>query len=292
MPVYAVRHRTIYAYAEPVELSVNQARLRPRELAGQRLTHFALEAEPGLEDVREETDYFGNAAACFKVAGAHKRFEITAHSRVDVSWAGRGGPPDSPAWEDVARDTREGASPEAQEALQFTLDSPMVKPFPELREYAAAAFPPGRPAAEGAHRLMQRIHRDFRFLPGSTGLKTTLEMVFQIRCGVCQDFSHLMIGCLRSLGLPARYVSGYIETLPKPGRPKLVGADATHAWVSLFVPGAGWIDFDPTNRLFPGPQHITVAWGRDFSDVSPLRGVLYGGGAQKLKVEVDVIRES
>jgi transglutaminase-like putative cysteine protease len=291
MPIYAVRHRTIYVYSEPVELSVNLARLRPRELAGQRVTHFALDSEPGLEDVREESDFFGNPTAIFKAAGAHERFEITSHSRVDVSWSDRAGPPESPAWEEVAYTLREASSPEAQDALQFTLDSPMVKPFPELREYAAAAFPPGRPAAEGAFQLMRRIHRDFRFLPGATGLKTTLEMVFQIRCGVCQDFSHLMIGCLRSLGLAARYVSGYIETLPKSGKPKLIGADATHAWVSLYVPDAGWIDYDPTNLLMPGPQHITLAWGRDFSDVSPLRGVLYGGGTQKLKVEVDVIRE-
>jgi transglutaminase-like putative cysteine protease len=291
MPTYAVRHRTIYTYAEPVELSVNQARLRPRELAGQRLTHFAIESEPRLEDLREEKDFFGNPTAYFKVAGAHERFEITTHTRVDLSWSGRQGPPGSQAWEEVAQTLREAAGPEAQDALQFTLDSPMVKPFPELREYVATAFPAGRPAAEGAFQLMRRIHRDFRFLPGATGLKTTLEMVFQIRCGVCQDFSHLMIGCLRSLGLAARYVSGYIETLPKPGKPKLIGADATHAWISLYVPEAGWIDYDPTNMLMPGPQHITLAWGRDFSDISPLRGVLYGGGSQKLKVEVDVLRE-
>jgi transglutaminase-like putative cysteine protease len=291
MPIYSIRHRTLYTYGEECEMSVNQARLRPRELPGQRLMSYALEAAPELEDFQEGPDFFGNPTAIFRVASAHERFEICAVSRVDVSWAERDAPPESAPWEQTAEALRAAMAPEAQDALQFMLDSPMVKSFPELREYASASFPPGRPMAEAAFHLMRRIHRDFRFIPGSTGLQTTLEMVFQARCGVCQDFSHVMLGCLRSLGLAGRYVSGYIETLPKPGKPKLVGADATHAWVSVYVAGSGWLDFDPTNHMMPGPRHITLAWGRDFSDVSPLRGVLYGGGAQKLKVEVDVLRE-
>jgi transglutaminase-like putative cysteine protease len=225
------------------------------------------------------------------VAEAHDRFEIMTESRVDVSWADRDAPPETASWEDAAEVLRSALTAESQDAIQFVLDSPMVKPFPELREYAVTSFPAGRPVWDAAYHLMRRIHRDFRFIPGSTSLKTTLEMVFQTRCGVCQDFSHLMLGCLRSMGLAGRYVSGYIETLPKPGKPKLVGADATHAWVSVFAPGAGWLDFDPTNLMLPGPRHVTLAWGRDFSDVSPLRGVLYGGGSQRLKVEVDVLRD-
>jgi transglutaminase-like putative cysteine protease len=291
MPIYAIRHRTIYTYAEAVELSVNQARLRPRELPGQRLLNYSVESDPKVEDFQEGPDFFGNPTAIFKVGSAHERFEICTESRVDVSWADREAPPETIAWNAAAEILRASATPEAQDAVQFTLDSPLVKVFPELREYAAVSFPAGKPLGEAAYHLMRRINRDFRFIPGSTSLQTTLEMVFQTRCGVCQDFSHLMLGCLRSLGLAGRYVSGYLETLPKPGKPKLVGADATHAWVSVYAPGTGWLDFDPTNLMLPGPQHITLAWGRDFADVSPLRGVLYGGGSQKLKVEVDVIRE-
>ncbi len=291
MPIYLIRHRTIYLYDEEVALSVNQARLRPRELAGQRLLTFSMASTPKVDDFQEEPDFFGNPTAIFKVAESHERFEIMTESRVDVSWADRDLPPDTATWEEIAEALRSSATPDAQDAIQFMLDSPLVKPFPELREYAVTSFPAGRPIGEAAYHLMRRIHRDFRFIPGSTSLKTTLEMVFTTRCGVCQDFSHLMLGCLRSMGLAGRYVSGYIETLPKPGKPKLVGADATHAWVSVYAPGTGWLDFDPTNLMLPGPRHVTLAWGRDFSDVSPLRGVLYGGGSQKLKVEVDVIRE-
>ncbi|MDB5105230.1 MAG: transglutaminase [Fibrobacteres bacterium] len=292
MPIYLIRHRTLYAYSEAVESSMNQARLRPRELAGQRLMAFSMESHPKVEDFREEPDFYGNPTAIFKVGSAHERFDIRTESRVDVSWAERESPPHTASWEDAAEALKASATPDAQDALQFALDSPLVKVFPELREYAAPSFPAGRPVGEAAQHLMRRIHRDFRFIPGSTSLKTTLEMVFQTRCGVCQDFSHLMLGCLRGMGLAGRYVSGYIETVPGPGKVRMVGADATHAWVSVFAPGAGWLDFDPTNLMMPGPRHITLAWGRDFSDVSPLRGVLYGGGTQKLKVEVDVLREA
>lgn len=291
MPIFTIRHRTLYDYSEAVELSVNQARLRPRELPGQRLMQFSLESEPKLDAYQEGSDFFGNPTSIFHVASSHERFEIRTESKVDVSWADRDKPPVTSPWEDTVEALAAPAGPEAQDAIQFVLDSPLVRVFPELREYAASSFPAGRPLGEAANHLMRRIHRDFRFIPGSTSLKTTLEMVFQTRCGVCQDFSHLMLGCLRSLGLAARYVSGYIETIPTPGKAKLVGADATHAWISVFAAGTGWLDFDPTNRALPGPQHITLAWGRDFSDVSPLRGVLYGGGSQKLKVEVDVLRE-
>lgn len=291
MPVYSIRHRTIYSYAEMVAASVNQARLRPRDLAGQRLLSFSLEADPGLESYEEIQDFFGNPTCFFQLQSAHEKFTLTANSRIDVSWASLKAPPPTPSWEDAARQIALSDNAELQSALQFALDSPMVHSFPELRDYAQRSFPADRPVGDAVLHLMHRIHRDFRFRPGSTSLSTTLETVFQNRSGVCQDFSHLMIGCLRAMGLAARYVSGYLETLPPPGKKKLVGSDASHAWVSLFVPGGGWIDFDPTNNLMPGPRHITVAWGRDFSDISPLRGVLYGGGEQTLKVEVDVLLE-
>ncbi len=291
MPVYTIRHRTHYAYSEEVAASVNQARVQPRDLPGQRLLSFQLEAQPVVSNYEEGCDFFGNSTLFFQLPNPHRNFAITAMSRVDVSWAEVEIPPPSPAWEEVVRHLESDTSADVHN-VQFCLESPLVRSFPELRDYAQRSFFPGRPVAEAAFHLMQRIHRDFRFRPGSTSLSTTLETVFQNRSGVCQDFSHFMIGCLRSLGLPARYVSGYLDTRPPPGKPKLLGADASHAWVSLFVPGGGWMDFDPTNSLLPGPRHITVAWGRDFSDVSPLRGVLYGGGAQTLKVEVDVMPEN
>ena len=290
MPILSIRHRTVYAYADEVDASVNQARLRPRDLPGQRLLNFSLESDPGLEGYEEAEDCFGNPTSFFLLQRPHKTFTITASSRVDVSWAEADAPPPAPAWEEAVRRSQHAESDEARDALQFALESPMVRTFPGLKEYAVRSFPAGRPLGEAAAHLMQRIHRDFRFRPGSTNPSTALETVFQNRSGVCQDFSHLMIGGLRALGLPARYVSGYLETLPPPGKPKLMGTDASHAWVSVYVPGGGWVDFDPTNEMLPGPRHVTVAWGRDFSDVSPLRGVLYGGGTQTLKVEVDVLR--
>jgi len=219
-------------------------------------------------------------------------FEICTKSRVDIWWSNQSEPPQSPAWEEVADLLRDPNTPELQDALQFALESSMVRAFPDLENYARQSFRPGRPLGEAAFHLMNRFKRDFRFMPGSTSLKTTLEMVFQTRCGVCQDFTHLMLGCLRSLGLAARYVSGYLETDAAPGTQKLTGTDASHAWVSVFLPGKGWLEYDPTNNVLPGPRHITLAWGRDFSDISPLRGVIYGGGTQTLKVEVDVMREA
>jgi transglutaminase-like putative cysteine protease len=291
MPIYSIRHKTVYKYAEPVAASLNHARLRPRDLAGQRLLKFDLQAKPDFEDFHEGEDFFGNATCYFQLQKSHEAFEITATSRVDVTWSESDSPPDSPPWEEAAAQFENPLKPDLQVALSFVLDSPMVKVFSDLKEYALKSFTPRRSLGEAALGLMYRIHRDFRFRPGSTNVSTALETVFQNRTGVCQDFSHLMIGCLRSLGLPARYVSGYLETLPPPGKKKLTGSDASHAWVGIYFPERGWIDFDPTNRLLPGPRHITVAWGRDFSDVSPLRGVLYGGGGQKLKVEVDVICE-
>ena len=168
------------------------------------------------------------------------------------------------------------------------LDSPFVAVRPAFREYAEPSFLPGRPLLEAVADLNERIYREFKYDPHFTTVATPLDEVLSERRGVCQDFAHLAIACLRSLGLAARYVSGYILTVPPPGRPRLVGADASHAWLSVFVPGLGWADFDPTNDLLPDLQHVTLAWGRDFSDISPLRGVILGGGEQKIDVRVTV----
>ena len=183
-------------------------------------------------------------------------------------------------------------APTTLEAREFVLNSPLISIFPTLADYARLSFPANRPLLEAVHDLMQRIYQDLKFVPGVTTIATPLSEVLQKRRGVCQDYAHLMVGCLRAQGLAARYVSGYIETIPPPGQEKLQGADASHAWCSVFVPGLGWVDFDPTNNLIPTDQHLYLGWGRDFSDVTPLKGVFFSTGNHKLKVSVDVSRLS
>jgi transglutaminase-like putative cysteine protease len=195
----------------------------------------------------------------------------------------------SPAWETVRDAVASDHSPEGTDAYQFVFDSIRVSAKPELALYARESFSPGRPLLEAVFDLTTRIHQDFRFDPKATEVTTPVETFFEKRRGVCQDFSHLQIACMRSLGLPARYVSGYLRTLPPAGGTRLVGADASHAWCAAWCPGFGWVDFDPTNNCVPSDGHITLAWGRDYSDVSPIRGVLLGGAKHSLKVGVDVM---
>jgi len=191
-------------------------------------------------------------------------------------------------WEMVREAMRWDLSPAALEAIEFTFDSVHIRRSTELATYAETSFPPGRRLLEAVLDLTRRIHEDFKYSPATTTISTTLPEVMRMRKGVCQDFAHLQIGCLRSMGLAARYVSGYLRTLPPPGKPRLIGADASHAWVSVYFPGFGWLDFDPTNNRVPSASHITLAWGRDYDDVSPVRGVLVGGGKQRMVVGVDV----
>jgi transglutaminase-like putative cysteine protease len=219
----------------------------------------------------------------------HHRLTVTAISEVEVN--PRALPENTGAtrpWEQVRDTAIREALEEGQINRIYALDSAFVKRAPELADYAAASFPAGRPYLESVHDLMRRIYRDFTYDPHFTEIATPLDEVLKHRRGVCQDFAHLAIGCLRSLDLPARYVSGYLETLPPPGKPKLRGADASHAWFAAYVPGEGWLDFDPTNDKMPEDQHITTAVGRDFGDVTPIKGVLYGGGEHSLHVSVDV----
>jgi transglutaminase-like putative cysteine protease len=216
--------------------------------------------------------------------GAHKRLTVRARSRVTLQATSVPSPSETPPWEAVA--DRATLPIEAQEFLFDSARSPRT----ELAAYAQPAFPPGRPLLDAVVELTGRIHEDFTFDSGATTVATPLEEVFKSRRGVCQDFARLEIACLRSLGLAARYVSGYLETLPPPGRPRLLGADASHAWLAFFCPGAGWIHVDPTNNLLPSSTHVTVAWGRDYDDVSPVHGVILGGGDHTLRVNVDVLR--
>ena len=213
---------------------------------------------------------------------------MISHSRVTVRREIPPAPESTPAWEEVAALFRDPVSPEVVEPYQFVFDSPQVRASFELADYVLESFPKGAPLLMGARELTRRIFKDFKYDPKATTVATPLEEVVEKRRGVCQDFAHLGIACLRSLGLPARYVSGYLRTRPPEGKPRLVGADASHAWFSVFCPGTGWVDFDPTNNVQPGEEHITVAYGRDFGDVSPVAGIITGGGHHAVKVSVDV----
>ena len=285
---YHVTHRTLYEYAAPVTGSHHVARLEPRATSHQVPENYTLKIfpEPALRKAR--TDYFGNRLCLFSVQEVHTRLEIITHSRVTVNPRVLPNPAASPAWEDVARMFRDPVSPEVVEPYQFIFDSPQIRVSFELADYARQSFLKDTPVLAGAQELTRRIFEDFTFDPKATTVATPLEEVWEKRRGVCQDFAHLGIACLRSIGLPARYVSGYLRTHPPAGQPRLVGADASHAWFGIFCPGLGWVDFDPTNNVQPTEEHITVAYGRDFGDVSPVAGILTGGGRHVVKVAVDV----
>ena len=286
---FDVTHRTRYRYPAGMSVSHHVARVTPRSSSSQEVRWYRLEIEPKPTLVRERVDYFGNASTYVAVEGMHRELTLTARSRVAVLPATLPIAAATPAWESVGAEFRQPRPGRWYEA-EFTLDSPLVRRHAEHAGYARASFPPGRPVLEGVLALTGQIHRDFIFDPTATTVATPLAEVFRQRRGVCQDFAHLLLGCLRSLDLPARYVSGYLETTAPPGMDRLVGADASHAWVSAYIPGSGWVDVDPTNNLLVADRHITVAWGRDYSDVSPVRGVAVGSGTHSLEVAVDVVR--
>jgi transglutaminase-like putative cysteine protease len=282
---YEVVHTTEYDYSESVAVSHHLARLRPRAMAHQEPLQHDLEIEPAPAVMSAHSDYFGNAVTYFAMQGAHKRLTIRARSRVALQPASVPTPSDTPPWEAVAD---RAALP--LEALEFLFDSALVPASTGLGAYAGTSFPPERPLLDAVLDLTRRIHEEFTFDPEATTVTTPLADVFTSRRGVCQDFARLEIACLRSLGLPARYVSGYLETVPPPGRARLIGADASHAWLAVYCPGAGWIHVDPTNNVLASSSHVTVAWGRDYNDVSPIHGVILGGGSHTLRVNVDVLR--
>ena len=280
-------HTTEYEYATPVELAAHTAHLRPRTLPWQRVARFAFHADPVPNRVRWGTDHFGNALAWLFLDRAHPALTVSVEALVDVDSRTHPAPPETPPWEEI---THLALAPDmAREVAEFTFGSPMAPISPALRAFAAPSFPPGRPVAEGALHLMARIGREFRFDPEITTVSTPVERVLHLQAGVCQDFAHLMIAALRSLGLPARYVSGYLRTVPPPGQARLRGADHSHAWIACWLgPAHGWIDLDPTNTLVVADQHVWLAWGRDYADVSPVRGVILGGGRHSLRVSVDI----
>ncbi len=292
-----VVHETGYGYASPVSLAHHQAHLQPLHDVHQQLLHFQLDIQPRPAQRRDSVDAMGNPQCHFSLAQPHTQLQVRAASRVRV--AARFDSLDangSPAWDDVARGLQYRALWPLQPAVEFALPSPYVPRLPVLRDYAAPDFPAGRPLAQAALALMHRLHADFRYESQSTDIDTPLAQAFAQRRGVCQDFAHLMAGALRMLGLPARYVSGYLLTSAAEGDAPLLGADASHAWVQVWCPGtpgvpdtgpgAGWLDLDPTNDLVPASSHVRVAVGRDFGDVTPLRGVIRGGGQHTLRVAV------
>jgi transglutaminase-like putative cysteine protease len=285
---YHIVHRTLYEYSAPVTVSHHVARLEPRTTETQTCGEFALEILPQPTRRQTRMDYFCNQLCFFTIQEVHQRLEIVTRSHVVVNPVNDSSAESPRAWEEVLRLFRDPVSPEVVEPYQFVFDSPQVRATLELADYARASFAPDTPLLAGTRDLTHRIFTDFKFDPKATTVATPLEEVWEKRRGVCQDFAHLGIACLRSLGLPARYVSGYLRTRPPEGMPRLVGADASHAWFAVFCPGAGWVDFDPTNNIQPAEEHITVALGRDFGDVSPVAGIITGGGEHAVKVSVDV----
>jgi len=286
---FDITHTSTYGYRSSVTVSHHLLRLAPRKLERQFLMAHSLEINPAAEALHRHIDYFGNEVAFTAIEGAHRRLSVTARSQVAVAPAFIPDPTETPPWESVRYLCHTDLSEPVLDASEFIFASPLVPLEQAFRSYATASFPAGRPVLDGVLDLSARIHREFTFDATATVVSTPLAQVLEDRRGVCQDFAHLMIACLRSLGVPARYVSGYLETLPPPGQAKLLGADASHAWVAFFCPGLGWIDVDPTNNLLPSMQHITLGWGRDYGDVSPIRGFLVGGDEHTLTVAVDVV---
>jgi transglutaminase-like putative cysteine protease len=286
---YLVRHRTTYRYLQDVSYSCHLAHLRLRDTPGQHVftTTVSLDPEPASRDMR--ADYFGNNCEWFTLDQPHALLEVLAESRVRVD-----PPPDrdgrlSESWETVRGLLEEAGDAEARDAVQFIFDSPLTSFTSDIAAYARKSFPPGQKLFIGAMDLMKRIHEDFRYDTTVTDATTPVDRVFEIRAGVCQDLAHVGIAAMRSLGLPARYVSGYLLTQPPPGMERMLGSDASHAWFSVWAPPLGWIDLDPTNNVAVGEGHVTIAYGRDYGDVSPLNGIILGGHDHIIEVGVDVI---
>jgi transglutaminase-like putative cysteine protease len=288
---YEVTHRTEYTYQSDVSDSYGELHVLPRDLPGQRCRTAHVVVEPTPEDYRERLDYFGNRVSYLAIHHPHRALTVTATSVVEVE--------DRPSglslfghrpWEEARDAVGHGHVLDRLDAVQYALDSPLVEAAPAFAEYAAEPFGPGRPLQDAVTDLCHRIYGDFAYKPGSTTVRTPLSDVFAQRSGVCQDFAHVGIACLRSIGLPARYVSGYLRTDPPPGAPKLKGADGSHAWLSVLVPQAGWLDVDPTNDQFANSRYVVTAYGRDYGDVPPLSGVIYTEGrTESLRVMVDVV---
>ena len=288
--IYRVRHVTTYAYSRAVELGSHLTHLLPRPVPGvQRVLSARLTADPAPDFRRDELDHFGNRIASLTVEHPHARFEVEAVSRVEIHPTTLPDSPQTPDWTAIVQLARSGLFGVAE----FTAPSPLLPHSRQATAYASESFPPATPIADAVRTLTTRIHKDFRFQSGVTTLRSSVGDVLRLRAGVCQDFSHLMIAGLRGLGIPARYMSGYIRTRPAPGADKRPGSDVSHAWVAVWLgPDAGWLGFDPTNDLVVSDHHVILGWGRDYADVSPLFGIILGGGSHTLRVAVDLTEEA
>jgi transglutaminase-like putative cysteine protease len=287
---YKISHITRYQYGDVASLSHNELFLTPRNTPGQDCTECTITLSPSPSAFSRRNDYFGNTATTATVQTPHNMLEVTAVSQVKRITEPRIVPEQTPPWEQVKETVWKYQTPEDLDAFQFVFASPMIPIEDRFAAWAWELFQPGVPVLQAALGLTNRIYTEFTYDPQATSTTTSVQTAFDIKQGVCQDFAHIEIACLRSLGLAARYVSGYLHTLPPPGKPRLIGADASHAWLSLYIPGVGWVDLDPTNNIIPTDQHLTLAWGRDYSDVTPVKGTVLGGGQHQLSVAVDVIQ--
>ncbi len=289
---YRIKHITEYLYSDRVSHCYNLAHLIPRDSTRQKRLKSLVRVHPFAAYSSKREDYFGNFAYHFEIQKPHNKLVITSSSEVETN------PQRAELQLEIGetcaqakRFLNESNDPNLLLAREFLHDSPLIKVTEALREYARPSFSENNTLLSSVMNLTGRIFKDFTYNPESTTVATPLGDVLEQRSGVCQDFAHLQIACIRAMGFPAKYISGYIETLPAPGEEKLVGADASHAWISVYLPSEGWFEFDPTNNCLAGEQHIITAWGRDYSDVTPLRGVLFGGGeSPRLNISVDVAR--
>jgi len=286
---YFVRHRTTYRYLQDVSHSWHLAHLRLRQTPVQTVQDSTITVSLETASHEARNDYFDNPCEWFSIDQPHTQLEIVAESHVTVGPRPNRVSRESLKWEEVRTLLEAPDTDEARDAVQFLFDSPMTKFQSDIASYAAVSFPPGRPLLTGAIELMNRIHKDFRYDTTVTDATTPVDRVFEIRAGVCQDLAHVGIAAMRSVGLPARYVSGYLLTQPPEGQPRLLGADASHAWFAVWAPPFGWVDLDPTNDLIVGEDHVTSSWGRDYGDVAPVAGIILGGHDHVVEVGVDVI---
>lgn len=285
-----VLHETVYDYVPPVRTAQHMAHLKPASTSRQRLLSHRLTVDPQPAQQTESVDVYGNTRSFFALQASHDALRVVADSL--VSTAPLPQPPADPAWDEVVERMRYHRGTHYDPAAEFAFASPYVPRDEAFAAYAQASFPAGRPLLEAAGDLMRRIHADFEYAPAATDVNTPALEALALRRGVCQDLAHVMLGCLRSLHLPARYVSGYLLTEAPAGKARLVGSDASHAWVAVYVPAAegpgSWAELDPTNDRGPGEDYVTLATGRDYSDVSPIRGVIHGGANHTLRVAVTV----
>jgi len=288
MTAYRVSHRTTYSYDEDVSDSLGIAYLVPRELPWQRVVSHDLVLDPATDDSSTDLDYYGNSATYFQVTTPHRVLDILATSQVEVDTPSYDAEALAVPWESARPMHRDDVA-DAWQAQDFALASSLADQTAEAHSYAAQSLTPGRPISEAVTDLMHRIHADFAYDKTATTVSSTVDDIFDKRAGVCQDFAHLTLACLRTHGLAVRYVSGYLATTPPPGKERVVGADATHAWAAVWIPDGGWLALDPTNDHWVDDRYVTVAWGRDYADVPPVKGVIFTEAKKStLAVEVDV----